>query len=691
MGKICTIKKEERYSFSKYVTELLPAPRYSIVYEGEEVFPLWVSRKEAVDWSLKQLNIERGKVKVQLATPEFQAYYCKIQKMQSNRRLGVKDDALNKMEIKRQTDNRYPYLSVRGVIACPHCGKLMDEPLDDASTEDMTRVIDIYGEKDGMLVLNFERMFYVTKACICKHCGKEISDIQNIDNFGNLRARGLTLFEDGDKIICSGFINSFYINPNAENIGMKAFRTRVVFNTRTGQTYMLPDMTVDGKKLKGTSSHLINCTYGGCGYTVSLHEQWKEVKFQEAIVKALLEKRGQQESIEEWLEALSQWNSDIQVTLENIMARITLMNRFPMFNPLTIENLENTMRARGLKHQMSKIFHRVATTSSIADFITAVDIKLPKTKTVKRLIAKDVTNAFKLEVFYSYGFRKIDLMERFCSIERGEITFATNGYPSSSKQKKNFVKALIAKRGDVVAMNLLCSSHNSYLSDTAMMYEKLLLHNVLSDDDFKGNLKEIHDNFSRLVNRIKFANAPIKYSEKEIKRYNMQINNLSFKLATDTHELIRVGQDMHICVGGYGDRALSRSCTIVVARDEKDIPKICIELDSRKKLRQAKTICNNLPQANLAVALKEWVEKTSIDDDSCCDYRHIKEGNIEFDESKCYTSRGDFHNLEVNENGDVVTAAEHRRAANNVNVNNANDNVFAEDFNAFIEDNGLEF
>jgi hypothetical protein len=648
-------------------------PRYSIVCNGEEVWPLWVNRKESVDLALRQLNTDRKQIKVQLATPEFHEYYRKAQKKISNQNLGIKGPETDEMELKRWVDYRYPYLSYRNVIACPHCGRIMNEAIDDTCTEDIMGVLDIYGSQDGMLVLNGEGMHTSSDSCVCEHCGQVIN-INYYNDDSNLLPRSITLFEDGDKLICSGFVNSFYLNPKAKNIAMKAFRTRVVFNTRTGQTYILPEKDLNGKVVSGYGTpHIINCTYTGCVYNSALYKQWKEPCFQKAIIKELLIKHGQSNNIDTWFNAIDKWN-DSNFNVYSIMAMITLFNRFPMLDINSIEKLGTFMRIKPIRENMSKLFHRVTTTHNVSEFIAAVDLNLPKTKTFKRLTVEDILNIFKLNTFYKYGFRKVDLMPRFCSIRHNSIVLGdVLGDADYSKKKNKFVKALIAKRGDVVAMNLLCSQHGYLLGDTAIMYEKLLPHDILSEDDFKGNLKEIHDKFSKLVNKIKFANLSIPYLKKEIEKYNMQINDLTFKLADDTHELIKIGQAMGICVGGYGDRAVSRGCTIVAAYDDSHTPKICIELIHGNYLHQAKAIYNNRVQGNLAFALKEWVEKTGVNTENCPDYQHILEGKIELDESKCYSSRCDFHNLEIDENGNVVIARRNRAANNNP------DNAFVND------------
>ena len=244
-------------------------------------------------------------------------------------------------------------------------------------------------------------------------------------------------------------------------------------------------------------------------------------------------------------------------------------------------------------------------------------------------------------------------MERFCLIENRAIAFNKSSdfdERAAMKGNREFVRRLIKERGDVNALRLLMAD-SSFFADTARMYTQLKNHDVISHNDFKGTLREIHDKFSRLMDKVRYENVVIKYSDSEINKYNQTISNIEFKLAKDTHELIRVGQSMGICVGGYGENAVARSCTIVVAyEDEK--PVICIELHS-SRLIQAKCKYNNLAQGHLALALKNWVETTGVDAENCCDFIHIAKGEIELDESKAYMSKTDFHALEIDEDGNV--------------------------------------
>ena len=71
---------------------------------------------------------------------------------------------------------------------------------------------------------------------------------------------------------------------------------------------------------------------------------------------------------------------------------------------------------------------------------------------------------------------------------------------------------------------------------------------------------------------------------------------------------------------------------------------------------QAKAFCNNLVQSSHALALKKWISITGVDGNKCTDYTHILNDNIEMDESKCNTKHHDYHNLEIDEDGNVNTA-----------------------------------
>jgi hypothetical protein len=198
--------------------------------------------------------------------------------------------------------------------------------------------------------------------------------------------------------------------------------------------------------------------------------------------------------------------------------------------------------------------------------------------------------------------------------------------------------AIYQKESRVIAIHL-----TTYRSGRILAYYAL-----------KGNIEEIHNRLAVIDMQVAHMNVEIKYTEREKKAFNtMSIEGLTFSLASDTNELVRVGQEMHICVGSYRDKALSKNCTIIIARDLTLKPVICIEVDMRTySLIQAKAVCNNLVQEHKAEALKKWVEVTGLETLYCEDYAHIASGNIQYED--IYKSNVDYHNIEIDDNDNII-------------------------------------
>ena len=168
---------------------------------------------------------------------------------------------------------------------------------------------------------------------------------------------------------------------------------------------------------------------------------------------------------------------------------------------------------------------------------------------------------------------------------------------------KDFVKELINLKGETGAYKVLMSESKndslstsaveSYIKDTALMFFMFKERNMVRNEYFKGDLKKIHDVLSRDYKKIRVENKELNYSD-EIYLLNDKIDDFSFILAKDTYELIDIGQELHICVGSYGERAASGKLIIVKMIKGNEYVG-CIELSpDGKSLHQAKACFNNL-------------------------------------------------------------------------------------------------
>jgi hypothetical protein len=158
---------------------------------------------------------------------------------------------------------------------------------------------------------------------------------------------------------------------------------------------------------------------------------------------------------------------------------------------------------------------------------------------------------------------------------------------------------------ETVLVNRLISSFNSidkrtirYIGDIGMMSEKIMRY----VPDFKprnaSNFVHLHDELSRLSRRYARGNKEIPLTEEE-KTFAKKDGKFEFYLPTQTYELVECGEDLDICVGDYGDRAVNKQCLIVFLRvDGKN--EVCMEMRKKEedeyRIVQAKTYHNDEPE-----------------------------------------------------------------------------------------------
>ncbi len=232
-----------------------------------------------------------------------------------------------------------------------------------------------------------------------------------------------------------------------------------------------------------------------------------------------------------------------------------------------------------------------------------------------------------------------------------------------SRANIDLLTNIMAEKGEVwLAQKIIKNDDflSSMLFDTVRLYYKIKDYDktIITRTMMKGNLKTLHDNFSKAFNLIKYKNISLLYTEKELAledTINMDNNIVKFKMAKDTDELVKIGQQMKICVGSYRDKCINKFCDIISIMYNNNYVG-CIELKDKNEffnLIQAKAPCNNRIQGFVAKALKQWCEKHKIYTNNCYDYTHIKDNNIDMSCINDTYSTTDYHNLEI-VNGQVT-------------------------------------
>ena len=519
----------------------------------------------------------------------------------------------------------------------------------------------------------------------CPECGADIRDyeFEVLDIFNkihNAKPRAFTIFKDKNKIALSILYRSYYINPEAFKIAIEDFRVRLTFNTVTGNTYFIGPKKLNGKKMSGWYYYsLLNVTYR---YHYGMPKIVDNI-INSGIVKkkllfALMEKNGH--TIERFNELpkikkeaagydliddeivpyYDNLELEDEISYESIpLTFLTLYNRLPNFSCKHLMQLLIKADSSS-NYYMKDLFKNIKRdTVDIEALMTLCkNIKMPTTKKTKKMISEDIGIVRDMMVIRYFGFKDINVIYNYLSLPDKVRNDFANYYSYTTPEKKNlkvFIKDMIKHKGEPKTLKTLFSDDyfSHYLYDSAKMYSDFKNQGMVIKEYFTDNIKKIHDRLSLDYPKIQYANVNIPYKE-SAKRYNMMVNGFTFNLAKDTNELIKIGQDLKICVGGYREQAINSTSIIISMKDDKDNYVGCIELTKDfRRLVQAKAVCNNLLQEHKAEALREWVQTFDIDASNCYDYEHILNNQIEYDESNVYSRSYDYHNLELDEEGNV--------------------------------------
>lgn len=528
---------------------------------------------------------------------------------------------------------------------------------------------------------------------VCPSCGENLDNYQfiflektSVDN-GSRTLKSIRIFEPkDDKLVASTFLAYYYPNTSAGKLAVLPIRHRLVFNYKTGQTYFLEGHDLRGKHPSwDTTPKILNVTVGKNAYdypALSLIARNKTVIAE--LATSLLKIHGGRK---EQLTKVGDFS-------DTSFPMLTIYNNIPFFNYNFYYMAEKKVSNCGYweKKAVDRLtykFRMLKKKYSENDAVIFQKYLLKGTKlTLKKAIKKELFGNPLLVDLYKFaidlGFTNTDVLR----------SFMINGVSSLADCKaiieksdedfkpiiKDFVKELINLKGETGAYKVLMSESKndslstsaveSYIKDTALMFFMFKERNMVRNEYFKGDLKKIHDVLSRDYKKIRVENKELNYSD-EIYLLNDKIDDFSFILAKDTYELIDIGQELHICVGSYGERAASGKLIIVKMIKGNEYVG-CIELSpDGKSLHQAKACFNNLLEEKKAEALKAWVEKHEINTDCCGDYSHIKKGEILYDEKIIYQGHYDYANYGVYVDGDVRGLLRERNHTNNhENANN---------------------
>ena len=265
--------------------------------------------------------------------------------------------------------------------------------------------------------------------------------------------------------------------------------------------------------------------------------------------------------------------------------------------------------------------------------------KCPMTKENVKLFMKNPLYLYVYKVLTECGFKDVNHikniynkfyeLENLFNIEELENCIINHFHTMINKKSENiFARDLINTK-----------LSNSTIIDTFEMLEKA--ENILNENEliarngksiYKLTLKEMHDELIFISEKIKNININLesKYSKTDkLLNDTINIDNDSFEvtLVKDTDEMIKIGQQLGICVGiAYRNKAINRACLIAGLKQGNNYVG-CIELSSdAKSINQVKGYHNCYLHGNACKSIKVWKEnhKLNVTTD---DYENMSEDN----------------------------------------------------------------
>lgn len=438
----------------------------------------------------------------------------------------------------------------------------------------------------------------------CPSCGQitESKNILHVSGYGLKHFYdGMIFYDNDDKVRL--FIFSKEITFFSGKLQQAHLATMVVFNIATGQSYMFePRYKGSAKRWRHYNGpRLRNISISSYASPMTFNLDFKDkkiIELAELLQKKLSKKLGYQ------VKSLFDYYDELPSDSQRVYNITVLANyvRMPNMNPFEFNMFISQNRFHYKKPEHFNKCLRAAKPDSpnpIKDLI--LGFKGPYTKSMAKLVREDMN---RLVLFDTYS-----AIKDINNLRKIIFWIDLNSYSllAEDKSLKTFIKDMLKIMSETVLVNKIIKSQEYIVTDTAMMYQEIILRNPDYVVDPRQSIQEMHDIFTLDYNKLRHKNAPITYKEKDFELEG-DYGGLEFRLAKDTLELVNTGTIMNICVGSYDNRALRRDCGIVIAYADEE-PILCIELSSDfRHVLQVKAKRNAKPIGNLYKAASAWIE-----------------------------------------------------------------------------------
>lgn len=473
-----------------------------------------------------------------------------------------------------------------------------------------------------------ELQYKNTLVVVCPNCNHETENFMDIGVQGatNMRhrydiseLRTINVYGNDDKIA----VSSFYVNPifikskDGFKLSLESSTKRIVFNLKTGLTYELPCKNSKGKVLYGK---LTNATYSNFRCFLS-NQKYAEVA--------------------EYVKSIVAPHVDDILTLEELK----FFNRVPQ---LKVEQVKDLifLNTKVFKNNASCIFKNVQKNDSANVFVSKVcsNLGLPNSKGARKMITS-MENMYLLSAIHNMGISDINnkrtLLSLISTLDKTQGVYISLESLTNETTCK-FIKALVKHRGEntvtrMVSQALKVQVRNSdgcmyYVTDANLIHDSASLYadytkaGIDATTYLNGKLREIHDGLAKDHSKIAayLDTIPFKYTDKE--RELEWKDTYSFNLMKNKAEMVSVGRDMHICVGGstYTNSAEKKTGYYINVTHNSEY-KCCIELSKDLDLLQVKAFGNSMAKGELAEAVREWVKMhPEVKAKGCSDYIQMR-------------------------------------------------------------------
>lgn len=453
---------------------------------------------------------------------------------------------------------------------------------------------------------------------VCPDCGHVVFQ-KDMLQIGCAYTTCVNYYLDGNKLklkartITYGAFNG-HIIPKFESV-------MYVMNLDSGHTYKMPTIR-NGKYVK--KEKIINMTYDVYKhFNNNLSNPYNETcKDFDKVISEMFDviRKYKMEKLDFYVPTFSESNEQYRTMIDRYrfgyrekctFQNCVQLNRYPGLN-VNITNSYICELSSKFKRNIRSI--KQDEKDVVTAFLKAY--KLPTSKKVKALARANSRNILNYDFWIKVGvINKYDNLLKLAEKVMICEYYSTNEMPTETIREVRYFLRNICKTNENIDETIIVNKvlETKHFLDLVRMAFKLSKEINSYEINVKDSFNEIHDKMSLDYKKIKSKNRviPYKKADKEIEGV---FDNLEFKLAKDTHELITVGSNLGICVGSYGNSAIEKRCTIVVARDKttkKEV--ICIELDSRmKSVHQTKLQHNRHPQAEHLVPLMKWIKENEL-------------------------------------------------------------------------------